>query len=110
MVEKLSLLKEQKRIHRLESGYWINLLGRLQLEKDIKNASTIIDLGCGPFGLYLLQMKTEDDTNYFKVNEFIAVDPLIDEYVTSLDFFDKQDYPKCKFVASSIEQFQTQKI
>jgi polyisoprenoid-binding protein YceI len=49
-------------------------------------------------------------SNYFKVNEFIAVDPLIDEYVTSLDFFDKQDYPKCKFVASSIEQFQTQKI
>lgn len=80
-----------------KTNYWLQLMRTLELEKVIETASTIIDFGCGPFGLPLANQQWQ--------KQLTAVDPLLDEYATTIPFFNKQDYSGTYFIAQSMEDF-----
>lgn len=77
--------------------YWHKLLQQCGAAITIKKTDNIIDMGCGPSGVYII----------FPDHKITAVDPLLDKYEKSLPIFSKADYPNVKFVCSSIEDFST---
>jgi SAM-dependent methyltransferase len=91
-----------------KSSYWSDLLNKMDRKQTIENASEIVDLGCGPFGLHLLQKGSPNSFSVFNADNFTAVDPLLDDYENQLPFFKKSDYPNCTFIKSGIENFTTQ--
>jgi len=82
-----------------KTNYWLQLMRTLELERTIEEANTIIDFGCGPFGLPLANQQWK--------KQLIAVDPLLDEYAATIPFFNKQDYSDTHFVTQSIEDFSS---
>jgi 2-polyprenyl-3-methyl-5-hydroxy-6-metoxy-1,4-benzoquinol methylase len=82
-----------------KTNYWLQLMRTLELERTIEEANTIIDFGCGPFGLPLANQQWK--------KELTAVDPLLDEYAATIPFFNKKDYPETHFVTKSIEDFSS---
>lgn len=82
-----------------KTNYWLELMRTLELERTIEEANTIIDFGCGPFGLQL--------ANRHWQKRLTAVDPLLDEYAATIPFFNKKDYPETQFVTQSIERFSS---
>ncbi len=82
-----------------KTNYWLELMRTLELERTIEEANTIIDFGCGPFGLPLANQQWK--------KELTAVDPLLDEYAATIPFFNKKDYPETHFVTKSIEDFSS---
>jgi 2-polyprenyl-6-hydroxyphenyl methylase/3-demethylubiquinone-9 3-methyltransferase len=84
-----------------KTNYWLQLMRTLELEKAIEAADSIIDFGCGPFGLPL--------ANRHWKKQLTAVDPLLDEYAATIPFFDKQDYSGTHFISQSMEDFSSPK-
>lgn len=82
-----------------KTNYWLTLMRTLELEKALEEANTIIDFGCGPFGLPLANQQWK--------KQLTAVDPLLDEYAATIPFFNKQDYIDTHFVTQSIEDFSS---
>jgi len=82
-----------------KTNYWLQLMRTLELERTIEEANTIIDFGCGPFGLPLANQQWK--------KELTAVDPLLDEYATTIPFFNKQDYSGTHFITLSMEDFSS---
>jgi 2-polyprenyl-3-methyl-5-hydroxy-6-metoxy-1,4-benzoquinol methylase len=82
-----------------KTNYWMQLMRTLELERTIEEANTIIDFGCGPFGLPLANQQWK--------KELTAVDPLLDEYATTIPFFNKQDYSGTHFITLSMEDFSS---
>ncbi len=80
-----------------KSNYWQKFFGIVAETVALKNEDIIIDLGCGPAGIYSI----------FNNNNVVAVDPLLDTYEQDLVHFNKIDYPYVQFVNSSIEAFNT---
>jgi len=80
-----------------KKNYWQSLL--LKIEGDIKvdAAKSVIDLGCGPAGIFIALPQ----------NKITAVDPLLNEYETHTQFFNPGDYPNVKFVQSTMEDFDS---
>jgi 2-polyprenyl-3-methyl-5-hydroxy-6-metoxy-1,4-benzoquinol methylase len=78
-------------------SYWQTLLNKI--ESDIKPTASksIIDLGCGPAGIFIALPQ----------NTVTAVDPLLDEYETQTQLFKRSDYPNVKFIKGTIEDFDT---
>ncbi len=64
---------------------------------EVKNNNTLIDMGCGPSGLYLP----------FPDNNLTAVDPLLDDYEQNLSIFSQKKYPNVTFIKAAIEDFET---
>lgn len=73
--------------------YWQDFLKKIQLNEKEIGSQTIIDLGCGPAGIFVL----------FKSST--AVDPLLDKYNEDLAHFSKKKYPDNTFITSTIEDF-----
>ena len=82
-----------------KTNYWLQLMRTLELGKAIEAADSIIDFGCGPFGLPLANQQWK--------KELTAVDPLLDEYATTIPFFDKHDYSGTHFITQSMEDFSS---
>lgn len=82
-----------------KTNYWLALMRTLELEKTIANAQSIVDFGCGPFGLPLANQQWK--------KQLAAVDPLLDEYAATIPFFNRKDYPETQFVTQSIEAFSS---
>ncbi|MBL7800422.1 MAG: class I SAM-dependent methyltransferase [Chitinophagales bacterium] len=82
-----------------KTNYWLLLMRTLELERTIEEANTIIDFGCGPFGLPLANQQWK--------KELTAVDPLLDEYAITIPFFDKHDYSGTHFITQSMEDFSS---
>jgi 2-polyprenyl-6-hydroxyphenyl methylase/3-demethylubiquinone-9 3-methyltransferase len=82
-----------------KTNYWLQLMRTLELERTIEEANTIIDFGCGPFGLPLANQQWK--------KQLAAVDPLLDEYAATIPFFNRKDYPETHFVTKSIEDFSS---
>lgn len=75
--------------------YWHQLLQQCEDVFRIGEQNTILDMGCGPSGMYII----------FPQNDITAVDPLLDKYEADLPLFSKVDYPNVAFIQSPIEQF-----
>ena len=82
-----------------KTNYWLQLMRTLELGKGIEAADTIVDFGCGPFGLPLANQQWQ--------KQLTAVDPLLDEYATTIPFFNKQDYSGTHFITLSMEDFSS---
>lgn len=82
-------------------SYWNNYLTHLppHLQYNLKNKNlTILDMGCGPAGIFMvLERHTVD-----------CVDPLLPYYI-HLDIFDPCWYPNASFYAASAEQWTPHK-
>lgn len=76
--------------------YWRQMTGTCADVLQIKDTDSIIDLGCGPAGIYMI----------YNRNSITAVDPLIDKYEADIPVFSPADYPNVRFVKSTIEEYQ----
>ena len=77
--------------------YWHKLLDDCADTFRIKDTDSVIDMGCGPSGLYIISPS----------RNVTAVDPLLDEYVKKVPLFSTTDYPATRFVTSTIEEYTT---
>jgi len=83
-----------------KKSYWQNILSLVSDKVKLNPSKTIIDLGCGPAGVFIALPQ----------NKVTAVDPLIDEYENQTPFFSKSNYPNVTFVKSTIEEFEVSVI
>jgi len=81
---------------RWKQDYWKGFLEKINISKKEIEQKKIIDLGCGPAGIFIL------------FDQATAVDPLLDKYDKDLAHFSKEQYPKNKFINASIEDYQPQ--
>jgi SAM-dependent methyltransferase len=88
--------KDKQNYLEWKRNYWNNLLKEIAPYTSLNKSSTIIDLGCGPAGMFIALPE----------NKVVAVDPLIDAYETQTGFFKKSDYPNVTFINGSIENFK----
>jgi 2-polyprenyl-3-methyl-5-hydroxy-6-metoxy-1,4-benzoquinol methylase len=77
--------------------YWTTFLEKTGVF--IKENSKILDLGCGPAGIFII----------FEKNKVIALDPLLEEYEKKLPHFKKSDYPNVEFLTQPLEDFSPEK-
>ncbi len=73
--------------------YWNNFMIKTGVEKYIKEDSAVLDIGCGPAGIYICLGE----------QQVVAVDPLINNYESNLKHFSKSSYPNVSFVSRSFE-------
>ena len=78
-----------------KKSYWQTLLDKIAGDIKIDTSQSVIDLGCGPAGIFIA----------LPPNKITAVDPLLHQYETQTQFFSPSDYPHVKFVKSSIEDY-----
>lgn len=76
-------------------AYWRRVLKQINLT--FNKQDLILDAGCGPAGVFIL-------LDPYKVH---ALDPLLDEYESRLEHFDRGKYPRTTFFNSQIEAFQS---
>ena len=77
--------------------WWAAILSMLPDEMQIWSDAKIIDLGCGPSGVFMM----------YGAYDVTAVDPLIEEYEKQIPFFRRENFKNVKFVKSTIEEFET---
>lgn len=82
-----------------KKNYWEHFLQSIQLENSIQAHHSVVDLGCGPAGIFML----------FNSKNTTALDPLIDNYQKDLEHFDKKNYPEIEFINSDIEAYKPEK-
>jgi 2-polyprenyl-6-hydroxyphenyl methylase/3-demethylubiquinone-9 3-methyltransferase len=92
--------KDKQTYLQWKRNYWNNLLHEMIPYISLNKWSTIVDLGCGPAGIFVALSE----------NKVVAVDPLIDAYETQTHFFKKSDYPNVTFINDSIENFKSRGI
>jgi 2-polyprenyl-3-methyl-5-hydroxy-6-metoxy-1,4-benzoquinol methylase len=80
-----------------KKNYWQTLLDKIARDVKIDASKSVIDLGCGPAGIFIALPK----------NKVTAVDPLLNEYETRTQFFRQSDYANVTFVNSTIEAFES---
>ena len=83
--------------YRKKKLYWEKILSDCSGAFTIEETDSIIDMGCGPSGLYIL----------YPWRAVTAVDPLLDKYEKTLPMFTMADYPMVNFVTSAIEDYTT---
>ena len=88
--------KNKQEYLRKKKLYWQRLLDSISDVAPINEQDKVIDMGCGPSGLYIV----------FRGNNITAVDPLIEQYEAKLEVFSRADYPNVKFICSSIEDYE----
>jgi hypothetical protein len=90
VVEALPFGEVEGGVYRLENQLLVGVDAHFGIGKQLKKPNTIIDFGCGPFGLPLANQQWK--------KQLAAVDPLLDEYAATIPFFNKKDYPETHFV------------
>ncbi len=78
-----------------KKNYWQTLLAKIAGDIKIDASQSVIDLGCGPAGIFIA----------LPLNKVTAVDPLLHQYETQTRFFSQADYARVKFVKSTIEDY-----
>lgn len=74
--------------------YWSDFVMKLPSTFHHITQKNILDAGCGPAGIFMIMGE----------NTVTALDPLLNQYDT-LAHFDRQQYPYCTFINSSIESY-----
>ena len=77
--------------------YWKDLLDLIQTDLEIGKGEKVLDVGCGPAGVFMI----------LPDSEVKAVDPLLNSYETELDLFSKKRYAYVHFHSVPFEEFQT---
>lgn len=90
--------KDKTEYLRKKRIYWQKQLDDCASVFTIKPGDKVIDMGCGPAGIYIM----------FPDMGVVAVDPLLDKYEEQLPLFSKADYPGVRFVTSPIETYSTE--
>lgn len=73
--------------------YWTDFLIKIGVQPSYSDR--ILDAGCGPAGIFTI----------FNENEVVAIDPLLDDYESKLDHFDRQQYPNVHFEHIALENY-----
>ncbi len=73
--------------------YWTDFLIKIGVQPSYSDR--ILDAGCGPAGIFTI----------FNENEVVAIDPLLDDYESKLDHFDRQQYPNVHFEHTALENY-----
>ena len=76
--------------------YWQSQLDGCAGVFKIKDSDTILDMGCGPAGVFI----------NLPNNMITAVDPLLDKYEHGLSVFSPANYPNVRFIKAAIEVYQ----
>ena len=71
------------------------MLNQISNFLQIDPSKSVIDLGCGPAGIFIALPE----------NAVTAVDPLLGQYEAQTRFFERTDYPHVHFIQNSIEGF-----
>jgi 2-polyprenyl-3-methyl-5-hydroxy-6-metoxy-1,4-benzoquinol methylase len=79
-----------------KKNYWNTLINKIAGEVKIDASKSVIDMGCGPAGIFIALPN----------NKVTAIDPLLDEYESHTQFFRKSDYPNTNFIKTSIEDYE----
>jgi len=79
--------------------YWNRILDSIAGTVTVAPGDTVIDMGCGPSGIYMM----------FPNNVVTAVDPLLNDYERDLDVFSQSLYPNVNFVTATIEDYTSNK-
>lgn len=79
--------------------YWQGLLDKIKEYYIIQPNSTILDMGCGPSGIYMALQEHRVD----------AIDPLLDAYSANIKHFNKLDYAHVNFTSKAFEDFEITK-
>ena len=87
--------KDKAQYYSWKRKYWNDLLDKIADVLPLAGAHRIADLGCGPAGIFTV----------FPDKDVVAADPLLDQYVRTLSFFDQKDFPYTTFVNQSLEDF-----
>lgn len=89
--------REREEYLNWKKAYWLNFLRDIDLREDDLARRKLLDLGCGPAGLFTI----------LKGQIVHAVDPLISSYEQKLNHFDRADYPYVEFTESTMEHFNS---
>ena len=89
--------KDKAEYLRKKRIYWQKQLDDCASVFTIKPGDKVIDMGCGPAGIYIM----------FPDAGVVAVDPLLDKYEETLPLFSRADYPGVHFITSPMETFTT---
>jgi len=80
--------------------YLRRILQMLGLDVDTLKGKTVLNVGCGPAGMFIL----------LNESNVTALDPLLDKYDQTLASFNKSDYPHTRFISRLVEEYSpTQK-
>jgi SAM-dependent methyltransferase len=75
--------------------YWTTFLSDIELQ--VANNASVLDLGCGPAGIFILFDPTHTNV--------VALDPLLEQYEAKLPHFKQKDYPNTTFLNLPLEGF-----
>lgn len=78
---------------RQKRAYWLRVMQQAEIR--IRPGSRILDMGCGPAGIFTVLPEAE----------VWAVDPLLDRYADRLPHFATTAYPNVHFVTRRLEDF-----
>ncbi len=76
-----------------KKDYWQKILAAADISAPVNK--DVLDVGCGPSGIYTVM----------DGNRVQAVDPLLDQYESAIDFFTQNNYPEVHFFAQPFEDF-----
>lgn len=77
-------------------AYWLDFLKKSNIQ--VPENASILDAGCGPAGIFMLNIGGSMD----------AFDPLLGEYRRLLPHFKEEDYPHVHFFESTLEDYTPQ--
>ncbi len=78
-----------------KKNYWTTFLSDTEVQ--VQSDATILDLGCGPAGIFILFDPTHQNV--------LALDPLLAEYEAKLPHFQQKEYPNTTFLTLPLEEF-----
>ena len=87
--------KDQSNYLEWKRSYWRDLLNKIQTNIAISGGTSILDIGCGPAGIFII---LED-------NKVEAIDPLVESYEKELDHFSRDNYPYVRFHNIQFENY-----
>lgn len=79
-----------------KKNYWRKFLQQIETEPAV--GEKVIDLGCGPAGVFIILNK----------QKVTALDPLLSQYESKLKHFSKTHYPHVDFKDMPLEAFNTE--
>lgn len=90
--------KDVSRYLQWKKTYWEGVLDRLKSHVSLSEGMSVLDAGCGPAGVFIALDRCQ----------VVAVDPLLNEYSTTLAHFKPEMYPQVAFESTPLETFKSE--